>query len=211
MRLEVVSIVSFPLVWGALAWRAFGAAEQWPLALVAALVCAPPAADVLSGLAHFAFDTRGSAATPILGRFVGPFRAHHVDPLAITRQSFFETNGNNALGAAIVGAASLLVPEPSLGPVRSFAAATIVLVALLVAVTNQIHRWAHEQDRPRLVTLLQRAHLLLSPEQHARHHVPPYVGWYCITFGWLDALGAELGRLTASGRARSALGTRPRP
>ena len=57
---------------------------------------------------------------------------------------------------------------------------------VFVAFTSQIHKWAHTAEPPRVVQLLQRARLILSPDHHDRHHAPPYARNYCITVGWMN-------------------------
>lgn len=146
------------------------------------------AADVGSGVVHWFFDTWLSARTPVLGSmFVRPFREHHVDPLAITRHDFVETNGSNCLATVpLLLGASLL--DPAAGAAQRGGVVFVVALSLGVFATNQFHSWAHRLEPPRWITLLQRSGLALRPEHHARHHASPYLSHYCITTGWMNPL-----------------------
>jgi len=162
------------------------------LLLAACLFCAYLLADFASGLVHWAGDTLFSTKAPLLGRhFILPFREHHVDPRAITRHDFIETNGNNCLVAVPVSA--LVVPAVPEAPELLFYGCAIALFgAWFVFATNQIHKWAHAARVPRFVRWLQNERLILSPTHHDLHHRPPHDSHYCITVGWLNPL---LGRL----------------
>lgn len=150
------------------------------------------AADFLSGVAHWAGDTVGDENTPVLGKhFVRPFRQHHVDPKAITRHDFVETNGNNSIVSVPVLAALVIVMPREPG-VLFYACLTLAFGALFVFCTNQFHKWAHADRVLAPVRWLQRAGLVLSPEHHAIHHAAPHDKYYCITVGWLNPLLTRL-------------------
>lgn len=165
------------------------------------------AADVLSGLVHWIFDTWGSEHTPLIGRSViAPFREHHRDPASITRHDFIETNGNNSLTVLpLLAGACLITPATAAG---AFALAFVLFTSLGIVATNQIHKWAHQERPPRLAAWLQWAWLILPREHHRRHHAPPYATHYCITTGWMNAL---LTRLDVHRRLERVMGAIARP
>lgn len=175
-----------------------------PLALVLAMAFA----DLVSGLVHWAFDTFGDVDTPILGKLaIRTFRHHHVDPEAITRHDFVETNGHNAALSVLLISPVAYAP-PSMPP---FLALFLSFAAVFVAGTSQLHKWAHSERPPRFVRLLQRAGLVLRPEAHAAHHHPPFDRAYCVTTGWLNPVldRAEVFRRLER-VAMSITGSRPR-
>jgi ubiquitin-conjugating enzyme E2 variant len=62
-------------------------------------------------------------------------------------------------------------------------------MATCVAMTSQIHKWAHlpAADVPRFVQTLQNAGLIINTKHHDRHHQRPHDSYYCITVGWMNA------------------------
>lgn len=142
-------------------------------------------ADFASGFVHFLADNFGNPDTPIFGKlFVFAFREHHVDPLAITRHSFVETNGANSL----VSLPGLIYIYYASAPVLDFTFRFYFLFFYLsIFMTNQIHKWSHMGHAPAFVALLQKLHIILPPAHHGVHHVAPYDKSYCITCGWLNA------------------------
>lgn len=184
------------------------AAIDSPLAL--ALVCAalPLAlalADAISGLVHWAADRVLPADWPIIGpAFVQPFRDHHRDPLGITRHDFVDTNGNNCLVSWPFACWACEAAGGAEGG-SLFSAALLLQATIALALTNQIHQWAHAPAAPGWVRRLQRAGLLLSRSHHLRHHAPPQDRHFCITTGWLDGV---LDRLVAPGTALRQRGIR---
>ena len=148
------------------------------------------AADFASGFVHFLADTYGSVDTPVLGKtFIYAFREHHVDPLAITRHSFLETNGANSIISlpvlGLVAAGTEAESNPLLRLWVCFFLGAIFL-------TNQIHKWAHMPKPPFLPRALQKLRLILTPEGHALHHTPPHTEYFCITNGWLNLVLTKL-------------------
>lgn len=143
-------------------------------------------ADFLSGLVHWAADTLGTERTPFLGQnLIRPFREHHFDAEGITHHDFIETNGNSCLLAfPISGAAVVWIPaEPSL---VFYGCAMSGITMFFMVLTNQFHKWAHNQSPPGIVRALQRFSLVLARDHHDVHHTAPHRTHYCITTGWLN-------------------------
>src|SRR5690348_8670716 len=146
-QLEAVGIGAMFALSGGLVARialvAGGGLAKW--VIVAAALLGYVLADFVSGLVHWLADRFGSPETPLLGAaFVRPFREHHVDPEAITRHDFIETNGNNCLVAVPQLAVTLFLLEVYPGQyLRLFILALILFMSLSVFATNQFHKWAH--------------------------------------------------------------------
>jgi len=153
-------------------------------------------ADLVSGIVHWIGDTWGTPEWPILGpSLIRPFREHHEDPQAIVRHDFVETNGNSSIGSLILLAAAISVPLDGIG--GDLVASTLLSLSAWLFATNQIHKWAHAAERPRVVTWLQDRGWILSPSHHALHHVAPFDRHYCITTGWLNPLLLRIGFFVA--------------
>jgi len=164
-----------------------GVSAWWiPLAMALGMC----GADLVSGLVHWGFDTWGSVDTPVLGKLaIRTFRQHHIDPKAMLRHDFVETNGHNfALALTLTAGGLCVVPSHDASPGALFVGLGMLFVPFFVAVTSQIHKWAHMDEPPRWVRPLQRARLLVSPAHHQKHHDAPHDSHYCITVGWLDGL-----------------------
>ena len=153
--------------------------------VVAAIASGYLLADVLSGIIHWAGDRLGSERTFILGpNVVRPFREHHVDPRAITRHGFIETNGNNSMGSCILLALGFVLPTH--GGLGVFLQVTLVVMCMAIFATNQFHKWSHLPRAPWWIAWLQHAHLILPPAHHDVHHAAPHDRYYCITTGWMN-------------------------
>ncbi|MBY0397484.1 MAG: fatty acid desaturase family protein [Thermoleophilia bacterium] len=145
-------------------------------------------ADFVAGAVHWIADRHFDPGTPWIGAMlIEPFRAHHDDPLSITRHDVFEVLGNNALVAIPAAAGLLFVPRPE-SALAAFGI-SLALAGLLAAVaTNLFHGWAHASHPPRIARWLQARGLVLTPERHALHHRGAHDRAYCVTTGWLNPL-----------------------
>ncbi|KAF5297672.1 hypothetical protein FQA39_LY12003 [Lamprigera yunnana] len=116
-------------------------------AIITAALCGIVTADFGSGLVHWGADTWGSVDLPIIGKnFLRPFREHHIDPTSITRHDFIETNGDNFM-VTIPFLARMLwdfltLPEEEVQK-KFIWNCYVFLLAIFVAMTNQIHKWSH--------------------------------------------------------------------
>jgi ubiquitin-conjugating enzyme E2 variant len=165
-------------------------------------------ADLVSGLVHWFGDTFFEEDTPVWGTlFVGPFREHHRDPLAMTRHSFGELNGSNCLGVAPLLLIALTLRETAAEHSWAlFGMSVLLFFSLSIAVTNQIHSWCHAPRAPKAAVWLQRRGLILSPERHASHHQGGSRDAYCVTTGWMNNLLDRSGVLRKGEHALQALG-----
>ncbi|MBK7950448.1 MAG: hypothetical protein IPK00_17265 [Deltaproteobacteria bacterium] len=145
-------------------------------------------ADFVAGTVHWIADRHFDPATPFIGKLlIEPFRAHHDDPLSITRHDFFEVLGNNAL-VAIPATAALLLARPPQSALAAFALSVALAGTLAAVATNLFHGWAHASHPPRIARWLQSRGLILTPRRHALHHRGDHDRAYCVTSGWLNPL-----------------------
>lgn len=184
--IEILAIITLFALVAAGMWRALshatGARIGWiALAVFAGYVLA----DFFSGLVHWMADRYGTETTPFVGQnYVKPFREHHSDPLAMTKHDFIETNGNNSIVTVPLMASAWFIPVGS--SLGLFLFSALVSLAFWVFLTNQFHKWAHQDEVPALIGWLQRAGIVLDTAHHDVHHTAPHDKYYCITSGWLN-------------------------
>ncbi len=182
--LEIASVIAFPVATLWLAARTRMDLAR-PTFVMLAIVTGFFVADFISGFFHWFFDTWFSPNTPFIGKaFVRTFREHHVDPTAITRHDFVETNGSNILAGGVLVAAGHWFAEAE----SAFAALALLFAGLFMSITSQVHKWAHTERVPKLVRLLQWTRLILTKAGHAVHHDAPFDRAYCITSGVLNSM-----------------------
>lgn len=182
--LELVAVIAFTALLAPLLLR-LARGISTPTAAFGALACALLGyllADIASGIVHWLCDRFLEEDTPLLGPLViVPFRDHHRDPRAMTRHGFLELSGNSCL--AVVPLLALVLAWP----LTVWIDAALAAFASAVLITNLAHGWAHTEDPPRLVRLLQVRGLLLGAADHASHHAPGHRAAYCVLNGWANS------------------------
>ena len=146
--------------------------------------------DLVSGLVHWVADTYFSEETPIIGQsLVKPFRLHHLYPRDICTHDLVTTVGNVCIIAVPVLTFCIYVLWTwDVSSWLAFLILCVALMSLATVLTNQFHKWAHQEQPSRMVRWLQRTRLVLAPAHHQVHHTKPFNMHYCITNGWLNPL-----------------------
>jgi ubiquitin-conjugating enzyme E2 variant len=186
---EHLSVSTFVILLAPLLSRITDEIDTWADAFLAAVAVpfAIFAADLLSGFVHWFCDTFFEEDTPVVGRLlIHSFREHHRDPAAMTRHGFIELIGNSCMALTPMLGLAIWLDYGLL------ADTFVVSVAITMTCANLFHRWAHLQNVPAGVDLLQRAGLILSPTHHAKHHRLEHNEAYCVTTGWANSLADPL-------------------
>jgi len=164
--------------------------NKWYVIIFAAVI-GILTADLISGIVHWAADSYGSVEMFLVGKnLLRNFREHHIDPTAITRHDFVETNGDNL--TAIVPILGYLAYKFSNSDNEEIISQYnwhlyLFFIAVFLSLTNQFHKWSHTYfGLPRYITILQDLHIILPRIHHRVHHVTPHDTYFCITTGWLN-------------------------
>jgi hypothetical protein len=171
------------------------------------------AADLTSGLLHWAFDTWFSTTKGAFRRMVSIVREHHVKPDEIFSFRFATDSGMLSwFGGS--GAFVLLMLSRIVGD-RPVVVVTLCLAAVIysidVSLMFEYHKWGHRRRRGRLARAAQACGLLLSPDHHLRHHRDEHDSHYCLINGLADRTLGELGLFRGLERVITAVtGVEPR-
>ncbi len=146
-------------------------------------------ADLVSGLVHWAEDTYARFKPQRKVRLINVIARdndmHHRRPRDFLKRNWWQSSWDLALLGAMILAAAAAFGHLS---------AALLLFVVLSVNANQMHKWAHRNPRenPRLVTWLQRAHLLQSPRHHGKHHGGSKDSHYCVVTNFLNPLLEEV-------------------
>jgi ubiquitin-conjugating enzyme E2 variant len=172
------------LAWLGLTWSAHRPAG---LGLALAVLAGLYAADLASGLLHWAFDTWFDADLKFIRRMVLQVREHHIYPHRIFLIGFTQDAGTLSWIAIIVTAPLWLwaALAPRSLPAFYGVVAGLVFLPLLIFML-EFHKCGHRPRNPAWVRWLQRAGLVLSVPHHVQHHGGNHDFNYCLINGWAD-------------------------
>ena len=205
VRVHLLGAALNALVWlAAVAWLAAAWRQAAPslLGVALAILAGLYAADLLSGLLHWAFDTWFDDGLGFIRRMVLQVREHHIHPGRIFKIHFTQDAGTLSwiallLVAPWLAAAWLAGPAPGAasGAARGLAyplAAAVVFDPLLVFML-EFHKCGHRPCGPAWVRALQRLGLVLPVRHHLTHHSGNHDVNYCLINGWADRTLGRLG------------------
>ncbi|KAI3673792.1 hypothetical protein L6452_39926 [Arctium lappa] len=137
-------------------------------------------ADLISGIYHWLIDNYGDASTPFVGSHIEAFQGHHSLPWAITKREFAS---NLHVGARVI--TYLTVPANMMWHENPVVMGFVGVAGGGMMFGSQIHAWAHVSrgKLPAVVVALQDVGVFVRQSEHARHHLPPYDGGYCVVSG----------------------------
>lgn len=188
---ETVGIISFFLA----SYRIFFWIESQhalsSLSFFLVLVLSYWTGDFLSGLIHWLCDRFGNSNTPILGPLIiHPFRYHHADPQKIVRESVIENLGASAIAGCFFLLLFVLIEFDKFSYLQACMAQFYLWTVIFSVFSNLSHRWSHfsQRKKPFWLKWAQKTGLVISSEEHLKHHARPFRSHYCILCGWANPL-----------------------
>ncbi|MEW6281529.1 MAG: fatty acid desaturase CarF family protein [Candidatus Eremiobacterota bacterium] len=141
------------------------------------------AADVASGVFHWAVDNYPDENTPVIGRLAADFQVHHHHGRNILRKSFWH---NCALGGKFV--VPMMAAVALAQPHYLVAAGALTFFGGNV-LAQGYHMWSHQgNQQTKLGAAFEKTGLAISRRNHAKHHAMPWDDYYCIVNGMMNPL-----------------------
>lgn len=130
--------------------------------------------DFVTGVVHWLEDTYWTPDTPVIGKWIIAANwEHHKNGQAFLQKTWWESSWDLLTIGVVVIAIAAYTHHFSW---------EVCLFAVILANANQIHKWAHitrDENKPKLVSWLQKAYILQRTSQHGRHHRKPNNVCYC--------------------------------
>lgn len=136
-------------------------------------------------MVHWATDTWFTEEH--FGRAIAIAREHHTHPQHILGYSFLEhATLCSAPSALVIGPMALLT---ALLPISGFSIVTMIIyliISICMLFGTSLHNLGHRRGKLALTRLLQRYHLVMSPQHHGVHHAGEQTVRYCTVCGWAN-------------------------
>lgn len=129
--------------------------------------------DLIVGIFHWFKDTYFSPLTPIIGReFIWNSRLHHLKPRYVVEFSDLKLMYSSGKWAIV-----WMFPLMYLLNFNLFS----ITLFITILINDVVHKYAHmiESERPKIITLMQKYHIIQSHAEHHSHHISPYNVNYC--------------------------------
>jgi Lipid desaturase domain len=150
--------------------------------------------NLYSTVLHYALDAEEFTKLPVVGGAIVTFQSHHFPRWinTIHRKPVVDLLGELTPIAVL----NLLVPLLIFQFRHREVFVAWGILMLVACYATLCHRWAHQPAgaRSKIATMLQCAHLALSPTEHMRHHAQAtsaqagFVPNFDVSFGWSNAL-----------------------
>lgn len=142
-------------------------------------------ADLVSGVVHWLEDVYAKPGMLFINKITVENELHHVRPREFLKNNWWQSSWDIALAGLIIVATAWWFNVLSW---------EIVLFAILVANTNQIHKWSHQTKRENhaIVMFLQKIQVLQGPKHHGKHHGGEKNTHYCVVTPFLNPVLEKL-------------------
>lgn len=149
--------------------------------------------DWMSGLVHWATDTWFSEV--FFCRTISIAREHHIFPGNIVGYGIRDYLGYSSWPTVLIVGPLVLILTLSLEISNGAFFAVIVCteIALVMVFGTYAHRLGHVRSNSRIIRMLQRCRLLITPAYHAVHHSARHDIRYCVINGWANAVCDRIG------------------